>query len=418
MVQRRIGNVPGPLSWIVFLAALVSGCGTVQSLLTYPEPYGGVIVAANRDPSAGEHLVIMAVDLCVSAAADTVLLPVTIPVVLSSGDSSGRPTCSVDVELPLLEGELFFSSDSSMVCAGWIDFDRDGPFARGFVVPVSGDRASVTGGRLPADLVERFPGLGRELKESRLLARVQQAAAAGENGKQQTSIEDWPILRFVDDTRALCLIAGEDFTTIQLWEAGPAGFTMRWETQLPLDELSRHRAIVSRAVFSGQERILLSVAPGPTRLLDPADGSVTEQFGSLDNLDVEDEISGHDVFSIDTTQDLIARGAWERGVVQVVRLNRRDAWRRTLKVPWGFECLWWVGGIRFAGDGLIAIEFRTNWQPSATVIYSLEDSRVVWSEASESIDSVVVSPDGKWVAYLNDDEGLEIVPLSRGTADR
>lgn len=79
----------------LLLASLLAGCGTTIDTVSPhelgPRPYGGVRLDASMFSQAPELIPLVLVDLPLSAALDTLLLPLTIPVALLADDPPPPP---------------------------------------------------------------------------------------------------------------------------------------------------------------------------------------------------------------------------------------------------------------------------------------------------------------------------------------
>ncbi len=368
-----------------------------------------------------------------STAADTVLLPVTIPMALLGGDSPGSPSVSVAVDLPVFDGEVFVADDATQACVGWLTAEGDETAARAIVVTRDHDPAfsSAEAQTLSADTLRRFPQLERQVRARglRFNAKFWPGGAGPTPG---WTAAEAPVIRVFDAESALVFIAGDgkdagkdevdgvDVRTAR--DAVPHTRTRsvdlagrrQWEALVPLSEDQRHRSIVTPLAWEGENCLLLAALPGLGLILDRDSGAVKTDVPALGDFGAGDaQLSELDVFALDADQNLLARGERRRGVVHVTALHHpHEAPVNMLEVPWGLRAFWRVERLRFDADKTLVVEFSASGSRLfATVIYSLPEARVLWSEARRRIDSVVLSPDARWLVYLKDRDRLEIVQL-------
>ncbi|MGA2616892.1 MAG: hypothetical protein ABSF26_04725 [Thermoguttaceae bacterium] len=353
---------------------------------------------------------------------------------------------------------LEFSSDSTMICAYWSSTYRHGDKRTGPPLRVV---FKASDGSIVADAVDSHSRLvGTYLRQfPRSVPRTSGMTYAPTNLSVRLAT---PFPDFLRDSGGWAfnndftlgvrmvnprdvfpphekkdLVGGPHLWAIELWRLSPEAKRI-WAVDVPDKVADLEEGAFCK--LGGKDVVFLAFHPSRFGcLFSQEDGKVVRtipygptQRRSLELRDEEEERGYPHTFSIDSTRNLLASGdftgrrirvvAIEDGGKLVFEAHAADAPDRPRGGVWSVE------RVEFAANGryLIATYHfggRGTWRTATpTEIYDTKTWQKVWQDDDKAIRQIIVSPDGKKMAYLRAGTllratlALEIVPFSASAA--
>ena len=385
------------LSIVAFIVAAsgLSGCSTVLSLAVHGDIYGGV-----KENVVSELWYYFppysVIDLPLSAIADTVTLPYTIPLRISRPTPPISPV-RIDLD-PRIHSDrpvLEFSRDSQRLCIADVH--------NALVFDLSGRLLERKGPYEPEQIWQDSPSHDRTVapdapssakdflfRSSDMLCDFPRAFAGLIRAKD-ISVDCSTALRIVVD-----YYREDSKDALELWRLSPS-IDLVWRVEVP-------RGIWS-ARFSDDEtfgRCVLAMCwEGPALLLAQETGAIIGESFLVPPATQEPSAESSpswQVLSVDRDRRMVVCSDQPHsgGIARVVSL---DPPQRVLFEVAGF---WRMNlEVRLEGGCLVLASWWHMYRGFCqTTIFRVTDWSKVWEDQTGRVTSVCVSPDGKWVAFV------------------